>query len=202
MAFSEPHGYKDAAFELSHSCPGHPYAVIYYTLDGTSPAIGAPTTLRYTGPLHVDKTTVVRAAVPDVDAILQVDTSATYLFYDDVIAQGASVPDGFPANEAVNSQKMLYGLDTAVTQGDAESRARLRRGFTENTRTVSFVIDPKSLFDGASGIYVNASGNGRIWERQTMVEQINPMDPTDEFTIPAGLRIRGAFSRGAVHPKH
>ena len=202
VAFSVPHGWKDAAFDLALSCPDNETAVIYYTLDGTSPAIGAPTTLRYTGPLHVDKTTVVRAAVPDVDAILQVDTSATYLFYDDVIAQGASVPDGFPANEAVNSQKMLYGLDTAVTQGDAETRARLRRGFTENTRTVSFVIDPKSLFDGASGIYVNASGNGRIWERQTMVEQINPMDPTDEFTIPAGLRIRGAFSRGAVHPKH
>ncbi len=202
VAFSVPHGWKDAAFDLALSCPDNETAVIYYTLDGTSPAIGAPTTQRYTGPLHVDKTTVVRAAVPDVDAILQVDTSATYLFYDDVIAQGASVPDGFPANEAVNSQKMLYGLDTAVTQGDAETRARLRRGFTENTRTVSFVIDPKSLFDGASGIYVNASGNGRIWERQTMVEQINPMDPTDEFTIPAGLRIRGAFSRGAVHPKH
>ena len=202
VAFSVPHGWKDAAFDLALSCPDNETAVIYYTLDGTSPSIGAPTTQRYSGPLHVDKTTVVRAAVPDVDAILQVDTSATYLFYDDVIAQGASVPDGFPANEAVNSQKMLYGLDTAVTQGDAETRARLRRGFTENTRTVSFVIDPKSLFDGASGIYVNASGNGRIWERQTMVEQINPMEPTDEFTIPAGLRIRGAFSRGAVHPKH
>ena len=47
VAFSEPHGYKDAAFELSLSCPGHPYAVIYYTLDGTSPLVGSPGTFRH-----------------------------------------------------------------------------------------------------------------------------------------------------------
>ena len=202
VAFSEPHGWKNAPFDLALSCPDNETAVIYYTLDGSSPVVGAPNTRRYTAPLHIDKTAVVRAAVPDVDAILQYDMSATYLFFDDVIAQDASVPEGFPADGAVNSQAMRYGFDTAVTQGDAETRERLRRGLVENTRTVSLVIDPKSMFDGASGIYVNATGNGRGWERQTMVEQINPMDPADEFTVPAGLRIRGAFSRGAGYPKH
>ena len=202
VAFSEPHGWKAAAFDLALSCPDNETAVIYYTLDGTSPVIGAPSTYRYTEPLRIEKTTVVRAAVPDVDAILQYDMSATYLFYEDVVSQDASVPEGFPADKQVNNQAMRYGFDAAVTQGDADTQARLRRGLTENTRTVSLVIDPKSMFDGASGIYVNATGNGRIWERQTMVEQINPMDPADEFTVPAGLRIRGAFSRGAGHPKH
>ena len=202
VAFSVPHGWKDEAFDLALSCPDNATAVIYYTLDGTSPKVGAESTFRYVAPIRVDRTTVVRAAVPDADTILQVDTSATYLFYADVVAQDATVPAGFPADLAVNSQKMLYGLDGAVTQGDADTQARLRRGMTENTRTVSLVIDPKNLFDGAIGIYVNATGNGRGWERQTMVEQINPMDPEDECTVPAGLRIRGAFSRGASHPKH
>ncbi len=202
VVFSEAHGWKDSAFDLELSCPGNEFAVIYYTLDGSSPTIGDPATFQYVGPIHVDSTTVVRAAVPDIDSILQVDSSATYLFYDDVIAQDASVPAGFPTNAAVNSQKMLYGLATAVTQGDEDTQARLRRGFTENTRTVSLVIDPKNLFDPASGIYVNATGNGRGWERQTMVEQINPMDSSDEFSVPAGIRIRGAFSRGAAYPKH
>lgn len=202
VAFGEPHGWKDAAFDLELSCPDRATAVIYYTLDGTSPVIGAPKTFRYTAPFRVDRTTVVRAAVPDVDSILQIDASATYLFYDDVIAQDASVPEGFPADMAVNSQRMLYGFDKAVTLGDADTRERLRRGLTENTRTVSLVIDPKNLFDGASGIYVNASGNGRIWERQTMVEQINPMDREDEFSVSAGLRIRGAVSRGSGFAKH
>ncbi len=202
VAFSEAHGWKDEAFDLALSCPDSATAVIYYTLDGTSPVIGAPKTFRYTAPFRVDKTTVVRAAVPDVDSILQIDASATYLFYDDVISQDASVSEGFPADMAVNSQRMLYGFDTAITQGDADTRERLRRGLTENTRTVSLVIDPKNLFDGASGIYVNASGNGRIWERQTMVEQINPMDHEDEFSVSAGLRIRGAVSRGSGFAKH
>lgn len=203
VKFSVPHGYKDAAFELSLSCPDNPYAVIYYTLDGTSPAAGSPGTFRYTDPFEVSKTTVVRAAVPDADSILQQDTSATYLFIEEIIAAGATPPDGFPADKAVNSQAMKYGMSTAITQsGDEDTQLRLRRGFTNGVRTVSLVIDPKSLFDKTKGIYVNASGNGRIWERQTMVEQINPTDSDDEFNIPAGIRIRGAVSRGSGFPKH
>ena len=202
VTFGTAHGWKDAAFDLELACPGNETAVIYYTLDGTSPKVGAAGTFRYDAPIRIEKTTVVRAAVPDVDSILQVDRSATYLFYEDVIAQGSEPPPGFPENLAVNRQKMLYGMSKVITEGDDDTKARLRRGLTENCRTVSFVIDPKNLFDGASGIFVNASGNGRDWERQTMVEQINPMDPEDEFCVPAGLRIRGAFSRGPEHPKH
>ena len=203
MAFSEPHGYKDAAFELSLSCPGHPYAVIYYTLDGTSPLVGSPGTFRYTGPFEVSKTTVVRAAVPDADSILQQDTSATYLFLEEIIAAGATPPDGFPSDKAVNSQAMRYGMSTAITESeDEDTQLRLRRGFTNGVRTVSLVIDPKHLFDKTKGIYVNATGNGREWERPVQVEQINPTDSADEFNVPAGIRIRGAFSRGSGYPKH
>ena len=203
VAFSEPHGYKDVAFELSLSCPGHPYAVIYYTLDGTSPLVGSPGTFRYTGPFEVSKTTVVRAAVPDADSILQQDTSATYLFLEEIIAAGATPPDGFPADKAVNSQAMRYGMSTAITESeDEDTQLRLRRGFTNGVRTVSLVIDPKHLFDKTKGIYVNASGNGRAWERPVQVEQINPTDSADEFNVPAGIRIRGAFSRGSGYPKH
>ena len=203
VAFSEPHGYKDAAFELSLSCPGHPYAVIYYTLDGTSPLVGSPGTFRYTGPFEVSKTTVVRAAVPDADSILQQDTSATYLFLEEIIAAGATPPDGFPADKAVNSQAMRYGMSTAITESeDEDTQLRLRRGFTNGVRTVSLVIDPKHLFDKTKGIYVNATGNGRAWERPVQVEQINPTDSADEFNVPAGIRIRGAFSRGSGYPKH
>ena len=203
VAFSEPHGYKDAAFELSLSCPGHPYAVIYYTLDGTSPLVGSPGTFRYTGPFEVSKTTVVRAAVPDADSILQQDTSATYLFLEEIIAAGATPPDGFPADKSVNSQAMRYGMNTAITESeDEDTQLRLRRGFTNGVRTVSLVIDPKHLFDKTKGIYVNATGNGREWERPVQVEQINPTDSADEFNVPAGIRIRGAFSRGSGYPKH
>ena len=202
VSFSEAHGYKDAPFTLALSCPDNEYAVVYYTLDGTHPVVGSPSTFRYDAPFEVAKTTVVRAAVPDVDSILQQDASATYLFLADILAADATPPEGFPADKAINSQAIRYGMNQAIVNGDADTQARLRRGFTENCRTISLVIDPKHLFDKSSGIYVNASGNGRSWERPVQVEQINPMDPADEFNVPAGIRIRGAYSRGSQYPKH
>ena len=131
---------------------------------------------------------------------------------DDVLAQAKGVvPAGFPESKAVNNQKMVYGMVTNnLTESDAETRERLARGFTNAIPTLSIAIEPESLFDKTRGIYVNASGNGRGWERLAMVEQIDPTDPANEFDparhpggcVPAGLRIRGAFSRGSGYPKH
>ena len=67
---------------------------------------------------------------------------------------------------------------------------------------MSIVVDPKNLFDKAIGIYVNPSGDGRSWERQMMLEQINPNGDDDGFSVPAGIRIRGAASRGGGNPMH
>jgi len=203
VTFSEPHGYKTASFDLTLSCSDNTTAVIYYTLDGTSPVVGNANTFRYDAPITISKTTVVRAAVPDEDSILQQDASATYLFVEDILASDSTPPEGYPASGAVNGQAFKYGMNKTITGStDADTQARLRSGFTNGVRTVSLVIDPKHLFDKTSGIYVNASGNGRAWERPVQVEQINPTDTSDEFNVPAGLRIRGAFSRGSGVAKH
>ena len=196
VQFSVPHGYKTEAFDLALSCLEQPDGAIYYTLDGTSPTIES---LRYTGPIHISGTTVVRAAVPDADSILQCDTSATYLFVEDILTQNANPPAGFPLDGSVNGQKMVYGMNQTTV---ANFREQILSGFTNSISTVSIVVDPKHLFDPSSGIYVNATGNGRAWERATMVEQISPTNTANEFSIPAGLRIRGAYSRGAQYPKH
>ena len=203
VTFGEPHGYKTEPFDLALACPENPTATIYYTLDGSVPVIGAETTHRYDGPFEISRTTVVRAAVPDADSILQIEASATYLFLDDILTQDATPPVGFPESLTVNNQKMVYGLSSALVQGDEETRTRLMNGFTNAIATVSLVLDPKDLFDKTKGIYVNASGNGRGWERPTMVEQIDPVNgPDNEFSVPAGIRIRGAVSRGSEFPKH
>ncbi len=201
VSFSVPHGYKTAPFQLALSCEDEPQAPIYYTTDGTSPTVHST---RYTGPFEVSSTTVVRAAVPDADSILQQDTSATYLFLADILRQAqGTVPSGFPADREVNNQKMVYGLADAIVNGDGDTRARLLRGFTNSVATISLVVDPKNLFDPGRGIYVNATGNGRGWERPTMVEQIDPVNgESNEFSVPAGIRIRGAYSRGDGFPKH
>jgi hypothetical protein len=201
VAFSEPHGYKTEAFELTLSC-ADPEAAIYFTLDGTSPTTDS---ILYTNAIPISKTTVVRAAVPDATSVLQFDTSATYIFLDDVLAQeqsqtAPSTAVGFPNSKAIKSHKMLYGMRQEIVNGD--DRERLLRGFTNSIATISLVIDPANLFDSTDGIYVNPAGRGEEWERQTMLEQINPLDANDGFSIPAGLRIRGSNSRNGNHAKH
>ena len=200
VSFSVPHGYKTEPFQLELSCPENPTAAIFYTTDGTSPTPMSP---RYTGPIAVSSTTVVRAAVPDPDTILQRDSSASYLFLFDILQQAEGVvPPGFPAS-GVNNQVLVYGLRGDIVNGDADTVARLNRGFTNSIQTISLVIDPAALFDSGKGIYVNAKGNGKGWERPTMVEQIDPVNgASKEFSVPAGIRIRGAYSRGSAYPKH
>ena len=208
VAASEPRGWKTQPFDLALSCPDNPGAAIYYTLDGSSPVAGAANTFRYVEPINIASTTVVRAAVPDADSILQADTALTYLFLDDILSQPKGVvPAGFPATGTVNGQKMVYGMVTnaIAEKGETgtETLDRLLRGFTNSIPAISITTESGNLFDKTRGIYVNATGNGRGWERPVMVEQIDPVNGTaNEFSFPAGLRIRGAYSRGSGIPKH
>ena len=201
VSFSEPHGYKTAAFELTLSCPDDPAATIYYTTDGSSPSVLNGT--RYAGPITIDRTTVVRAAAPATDTMLQRDTSATYLFLADILEQSAeNRPAGFPASGAINGQRMDYGFRWKPAP-ESEDYARLVNGFTNGIATISIVTDTANLFDPVSGIYVNATGDGRGYERTMQIEQIDPVNgASNEFSAPAGLRIRGAASRGSGIAKH
>ena len=195
VTLSEAHGWKGAPFELTMATADGRPAEIRYTLDGRAPTMASPL---YEGPIRIDRSTVVRAGVPVEDAILQQDTSGTYLFVEDVLMQGATPPDGFPADKAVNNQAMRYGMAARVTEG--ADRDRVRAGFTNAIPTVSFVVDPRFLFDKDVGIYVNAL---KEWERPALVEQIDPVNgPANEWSAPAGLRIRGGSSRNADHAKH
>lgn len=198
VTFSEPHGWKNEPFELTLACDDNSGATIYYTLDGTSPTTESG---QYSSPITIDKTTVVRAATLGENSILQQDTSATYLFLEDVLAQGSEAPTGFPASGAVNNQVMEYGMSASSVVADRE---RISRGFTNSISTVSLVIDPENLFNATTGIYVNARGDGREWERLAIVEIFSPTNAPDNIaaSFPAGLRIRGGASRNPDHRKH
>ena len=202
VSFDVAHGYKTEAFTVGISCAGDETAAIHYTTNGAKPTLSSPL---YEGRITVDRTTCIRAAVVDENSVLQNDTSATYIFVDDVLQQGTAAPTGlgFPASWSVNSHVMTYGFVDLPAEG-TEDRARLLRGLTNSIATISFVADPKDLFDSKTGVYVNpsTSHNGQDWERKILVEQIDPTDANNGFTIPAGLRLRGAGSLTSSNPKH
>lgn len=200
VTIDQPHGYRTEPFTVSISCPSAPRSEIYYTLDGSEPSTVNGT--RYTEPISVSSTTILRACVPNPDTVRATIATRTWLFLDDILQQSSDTPAGWPAGETINGQKMEYGMRSEIVNGDRE---RLANGITnaESVATISIVTDIANLLDPKTGIYVNPANSGIAWERPVSVEQIDPVHGSvNEFQIDAGLRIRGAYSRKKANPKH
>lgn len=200
--FSVQHGFYTATqtVNLATTTPG---AIIVYTTNGSTPAVNASLSVTngilYSGPIAVSSTTMLRAMAFKTGFRPSFITASTYVFLNDIIAQSPTgqVPAGWAVN-GLNGQEMDYGIDPDIinlygAQAVKDSLAAIP--------SISITTDLANLFDPTTGIYVNADNRGRSWERASTVELINP-DGTAGFTVNAGLRIRGGYSRGDFNPKH
>ncbi len=203
--FSSERGFYESGILVALTCET-PYVSIYYTTDGREPYLpdsdsSSATATLYTEPIGIDKTTCLRAvAMRSKWRSSSVETH-TYVFVDDVIRQspthqrpGTDWPSG-----SVNGQAIDYGMDPDVVNDSRYSN--LMDDALLAIPSISLVTDMENLFDRQSGIYVNASREGRSWERPVSVELIRP-DGDKGFHIDAGFRIRGGFSRSSGNPKH
>jgi hypothetical protein len=195
--FSVDRGFYDDPFqvEITTSTPG---ATIRWTTDGSDPTASRGTV--YTGPIAISQTTVLRAAAFKTDLVpTNIDTQ-TYLFLDDVIKQSPNgqVPSGWPRS-GVNGQELNYGMDPEIV-GSRHSEQEVIDSL-KAIPTISMVTPLANLFNGQTGIYVNAGGSGRSWERPASFELLNP-DASPGFQIDGGVRVRGGFSRSDGNPKH
>src|SRR5690606_22027566 len=122
----------------------------------------------------------------------------TYLFLDDVVRQSPAgeVPPGWPTG-SVNGQVFNFGMDPEIV--DHAEYGPLMLDALKAIPSVSLVIDQKHLTSAATGIYVNATGDGAEWERPASFELLHP-DGSEGFQVGAGLRIRGGFSRTPGNP--
>lgn len=198
VQFSTEHGFLDAGFSLTLATETEG-AQVRYTLDGSTPS--ESNGMDYAAPIPINETSCVRAVALKEDHLDSSVGTRTYFFVDDIVRQspnGQAPGAGWPTG-SVNGQQLDYGMDPDIvnsgTWGGSIRNALL------DIPSLSLVTDVDNLFGPANGIYVNAGNDGRAWEREVSVELIDP-NGTPGFTVNAGLRIRGAFSRTGSNPKH
>lgn len=200
VTISEPHGFKTAPISVTLECDD-PEASIYYTLDSTVPS-ATNGTLYDGAPIEISATTILRAAAPVADSVLQTVATASYFYLDDIVQQDATAPTGFPTSGSGTSaatHKMAYGFNATVM---GSTGAKVKEALVNSLPVISIVCPPEDLFGLSQGIYVNSWNDGRTWERLASVELFDPQGREAGFTIPAGLRIRGGASRAYDNPRH
>jgi hypothetical protein len=194
--FSPKRGFYETPFDLALSTDT-PGATIRYTTDGSppTPAHGIP----YAGPIHIDRTTILRAAAfLDGWRASRVKTH-TYVLLGEVIHQRreSALAAGFPTNW--NSQLADYGLDPRIIgpAGQDAFGGKYAATLEEDLRSLpsmSVVMDRDDMF-GAQGIYSNPEMRGDAWERPASIELMYP-DQRDGFQEDAGILVQGgAFRR-------
>ena len=195
--FSHNRGFYDAPFQVTITTNTEA-AVIRFTTDGTTPSATVGTI--YTGPITIDKTTVLRAIATKTGfQPTDVDTQS-YFFISDILQQPATAPAGWPAAGSLNGQVLDYGMDPDIVNS-ATWGPQLAAALTD-IPTMSIVTDTGHLFSATTGIYVNADQDSIVWERPTSLELIDPQGEEEGFQINAGIRIRGGYSRNDGNPKH
>lgn len=202
VTFSVPHGFYTTTqtVSLATTTPG---AIIVYTTNGSTPTVNANLTVTngtlYTGPINVSSTTTIRAIAFKANFRSSFVTAGSYVFLNDVINQSPTgqTPAGWGVN-GVNGQTLDYGIDPDII--NLYGAEAVKNSLTA-IPSISITTDLANLFDPNTGIYVNANNRGSSWERASTVELINP-DGSNGFTVNAGLRIRGGYSRNDYNPKH
>ncbi|QDV73863.1 CotH kinase family protein [Botrimarina mediterranea] len=208
--FSVEHGFYDELFTLTLATPT-PSAQVYFTTNGDAPT--PETGLLYTGPITIDRTTVVKAGAFREDYYDSVTDTNSYIFLRDVVSQSPSttMAAGFPTSWGNVSPD--YGMDPDVIGYFDANGAPLGgdlfggqyAGAIEDSLlsipTMSIVMDTDELF-GPNGIYTNSTNGGVAYERATSVELIYP-DGAEGFQINAGIRLQGgAFRSHDLSKKH
>ena len=191
------HGLIAKPFTIAISSDGSG-ATIYYTTNGSRPSPESGS--RYTKPLAIPTTTVLRSAgFKDGAQVTAIDTR-TFIFPADVLRQSGA---GFPATWGTNNNAPVladYEMDPEIVNHPAYRDAMVPT--LKSLPTLSVVMDTDDLFGEAGGIYANPKQSGADWERPSSVELIRS-DGQPGFQIDCGIRIQGGWNRRPEEsPKH
>ena len=209
--FSKPHGLYDGG-SLTVAISGDAAAKIFYTTDGSTPTTASA---KYTAPLTIQKTTILRAIEQIGDSLSPVGT-ASYIFVNSVLSQSNN-PAGYPAEWGFYTDVNRWERAIADYEMDQEmtSNPTLRPKIIEGLKQLpilSIVSDKDNFFSHENdpdrgGIYIftgppvgDATGHG--WTRPTSVELFGGPQQHDLSTS-CGIRLHGGHGRLAEkNPKH
>ena len=209
--FSLPHGIYDSSsitVAISHDDPS---ADVYFTTDGSTPSYLSN---RYTSPLSLSQTTILRAVLVKNNENVSPITTASYLFLSSFLSQPNN-PEGYPDKWGKYTQrsgtaKADYEMDPEMT-GDPALREKITQGLY-TLPILSIVSDKDNFFSHENnsetgGIYIytgppvgDNTGNG--WTRQASAELFGGPQQHD-FTTDCGVRLHGGHGRlPEKNPKH
>ena len=208
--FSLPHGIYDSSITvaISHDDPS---ADVYYTTDGS---MQSHLSNRYTSPLSLSQTTILRAVLVRNNENVSPITTASYLFLSSFLSQPNN-PEGYPDKWGKYTQrsgtaKADYEMDPEMT-GDPDLRDKIAQGLY-TLPILSIVSDKDNFFSHeknseTGGIYIytgppvgDNTGNG--WTRQASAELFGGPQQHD-FTTDCGVRLHGGHGRlPEKNPKH
>ena len=208
--FSQPHGLYDVNSLTVAIKSNDVNAVICYTTDGSEPT---QKSTKYTSPLTIKKTTLLRAVEVKGDSLSSVAT-ASYIFVSSVLSQSNN-PTGYPDTWGQYTQingtaKADYEMDPEMT-GDSQLRPKIIEGLKQ-LPILSIVSDKNNFFSHENdslkgGIYIFTGppvgdGTGHGWTRPASVELIGGPQGHD-YTGTCGVRLHGGHGRLAEkNPKH
>ena len=209
--FSQKHGvYNQSSLSVAIT-PKDADAEIRYTTDGSLPTAQST---RYTEPLNLTKTTILRAAEVKDGALTSTVTTASYIFAASVLSQPNN-PEDYPAQwgsytEIGGTATADYEMDPEMTN-DATLRPKIVQGLYD-LPVLSVVSDKDNFFSHENdevkgGIYIftgppvgDPTGNG--WTRPASAELMGGPQGHD-LTIDCGVKLHGGHGRLAEkNPKH
>jgi hypothetical protein len=195
--FDHPAGFFQAPFDLRLNAPFEG-AVLVYTTNGARAQ--SANGIRYTKPIAITTTTIVRVSVFGQNTNLVGTVASTHLFVPDILRQGGEQFSKVWGRPSAQSPPAHYAMTMASEDGDG------RRGVVadglKSIPTLSIIADPSDLFAPEEGIYAHPLERGGAWERPVSVELIDAAGRL-AFQCGAGLRIHGSMSRHPEEsPKH
>ncbi len=188
--FSVTRGFYDTPFTVAITSATSS-ASIYWTTNGSLPS---PTNgTLYSAPVSVTGNTFLRAAAFLTDHVPSVPVTHTYLFLNQVLQQPNN-PSGYPTIWQA-SYPADYGMDPNVV--NHPNYGPTLPNDLRAIPTLSIVSDHNTFWHPSTGIYVDATRSGVLWERAASVELFNG-DNTSEFQVNSGVRMQGNASRDNV----